>query len=168
MKRLLSLLRRGVIYWLPLALLLLAALARLAIPEVLDRLSLFAFDIQSVPAGFFGGDTSLSLFVMVVIGGLGSVPGALFGAAYVRIAQIYATGAAQLLVTGIGLLAILLLLPSGLGSLLYSARDEVLRRIARRRRIAVPSLLEDVGVEEPVALRGEAAVPFAVGVGAGG
>ena len=33
------------IYWLPLALLLSAALARLAIPDVLDRLSLLAFDI---------------------------------------------------------------------------------------------------------------------------
>ncbi len=45
MKRLLSFLRRGIIYWLPMALLMTAALARLAIPEVLDRLSLFAFDI---------------------------------------------------------------------------------------------------------------------------
>ncbi len=45
MKRLLSFLRRGIIYWLPMALLMTAALARLAIPEVLDRLSLFAFDV---------------------------------------------------------------------------------------------------------------------------
>jgi adenylate cyclase len=45
LKRLLSILRRGVIYWVPLALLLTAALARLAIPEVLDRFSLLAFDI---------------------------------------------------------------------------------------------------------------------------
>ncbi len=51
MKRLLSILRRGIIYWLPLALLLTAALARLAIPEVLDRFSLLAFDIyqRTVP-----------------------------------------------------------------------------------------------------------------------
>jgi adenylate cyclase len=45
LKRLLSLLRRGAIYWLPLALLMTAVLARLAIPGVLDRLALPAFDI---------------------------------------------------------------------------------------------------------------------------
>ncbi|MGE5269928.1 MAG: CHASE2 domain-containing protein [Thiohalocapsa sp.] len=45
MKRLLTILQRGVIYWLPLALLMILALARLAIPDVLDRLSLPAFDI---------------------------------------------------------------------------------------------------------------------------
>ncbi len=45
MKRLLSILRRGAIYWLPLGLLMTAALARLAIPGVLDRLSLPAFDL---------------------------------------------------------------------------------------------------------------------------
>ncbi|HZS15266.1 MAG TPA: ABC transporter permease [Candidatus Dormibacteraeota bacterium] len=110
--------------------------------------SLFAFDIQSVPAGFFGGDTSLSLFVMVVIGGLGSIPGAIFGAAYVRIAQIYVTGPLQLLVTGAGLLAVLLWLPGGLGSLLYGARDAFLRRIAARRNLVVPALNMDADLSE--------------------
>jgi branched-chain amino acid transport system permease protein len=110
--------------------------------------SLFAFDIQSVPAGFFGGDTSLSLFVMVVIGGLGSIPGAIFGAAYVRIAQIYATGPTQLLVTGVGLLFVLLWLPGGLGSLLYSVRDAFLRRVAARRALVVPSLNMDADMSE--------------------
>lgn len=105
--------------------------------------SLFAFDIQSVPAAFFGGDTSLNLFVMVVLGGLGSIAGALFGAAYVRIAQIYILGPAHLLVTGIGVLLVLLYLPGGLGSLLYGARDWYLRRVAARRRMVVPSLNMD-------------------------
>ena len=105
--------------------------------------SLFAFDIQSVPAGFFGGDTSLNLFVMVVLGGLGSIAGALFGAAYVRIAQIYIIGPAHLLVTGVGLLVVLLYLPGGLGSLLYGVRDAYLRWVARRRGLVVPSLNMD-------------------------
>ena len=105
--------------------------------------SLFAFDIQSVPAGFFGGDTSLNLFVMVVIGGLGSIAGALFGAAYIRIAQIYILGPAHLLVTGVGLLVVLLYLPGGLGSLLYGVRDAYLRWVARRRAMIVPSLNMD-------------------------
>jgi adenylate cyclase len=45
LKRLVSLLRRGLVYWLPLLLVLAAVTAHLVIPSVFDRLSLFAFDI---------------------------------------------------------------------------------------------------------------------------
>jgi hypothetical protein len=38
---------------------------------------------------------------------------------------------------------VLYLLPGGIGSLVYKARDAVLRRIAIRRRIWVPSLFAD-------------------------
>jgi adenylate cyclase len=44
-KQLLSVLDRGLAYWLPILLLLLAALARVAVPDVLDRLSHLAFDL---------------------------------------------------------------------------------------------------------------------------
>ena len=44
-KRVLTLLRHGIVYWVPLALLLTAALARLAVPGFLDRLSLIWFDV---------------------------------------------------------------------------------------------------------------------------
>jgi adenylate cyclase len=44
-KRLLSLLNRGTVYWVPLAVLLLAVLARVAIPSVFERLSLLSFDL---------------------------------------------------------------------------------------------------------------------------
>ncbi len=43
-RRLRSFLNHGIVYWLPLATLLVAALARLAIPDVLDRVSMLAFD----------------------------------------------------------------------------------------------------------------------------
>ena len=47
MKPLLSLVRRGIIYWLPLALLLTTALAHLVLPEEFDQLSsLVAFDVH--------------------------------------------------------------------------------------------------------------------------
>ena len=47
MKRLLSFLRRSIIYWLPLALLLTTALAHLVLPEEFDQLSsLIAFDVH--------------------------------------------------------------------------------------------------------------------------
>jgi hypothetical protein len=39
-------------------------------------------------------------------------------------------------------------LPEGLGGLLYSIRDGILRRIAVRRNLVVPSLLADVRVEQ--------------------
>jgi adenylate cyclase len=43
-KRFGSFLHRGIVFWLPIALLLTMALARLVIPEFLDRLSMLAFD----------------------------------------------------------------------------------------------------------------------------
>ncbi|HEX3860072.1 MAG TPA: adenylate/guanylate cyclase domain-containing protein [Stellaceae bacterium] len=45
MKRVLAFLRRGLVYWVPLALLAAAASAHLSLPLLFDRLSLFAFDI---------------------------------------------------------------------------------------------------------------------------
>ena len=45
MKPLISFFRRGIVYWLPLTILLTATTARLVMPDVLDRLSLVAFDI---------------------------------------------------------------------------------------------------------------------------
>lgn len=86
---------------------------------------------------------SLQAFSMAVIGGLGSVPGALAGAIYVRGAQDILRGGFSLLATGVGLTFVLLILPQGLGSLLYRARDAGLRFIARRRGIVVASLMED-------------------------
>jgi len=44
LKRLLSLVRRGIVYWLPLVVLLAATGAHLVVPELFNRLSLFAFD----------------------------------------------------------------------------------------------------------------------------
>jgi hypothetical protein len=44
-----------------------------------------------------------------------------------------------------------MVLPGGLGALLYDTRDWLLRQVANRRRIVVPSLVADVRVEEPLA-----------------
>jgi branched-chain amino acid transport system permease protein len=98
----------------------------------------------------FGPEVSLQLFTMVVIGGLGSLPGAIFGAVYVRGVQFFIGGAWAQLASGGGILLILRILPGGLGSAIYRARDEILRWLARRRGIIVPSLLADVREEEMV------------------
>jgi hypothetical protein len=51
------------------------------------------------------------------------------------------------LATGAGLLLVLLVLPGGIGQALADARDGLLRRVAKRRNIVVPSLVADVRVE---------------------
>jgi len=93
---------------------------------------------------------SLQVFSMVVIGGLGSIPGVLLGAVYVYGAQYFLPGQWTFLATGAGLLLILMVLPGGLGAVLYDVRDWLLRQIAKRRNIVVPSLVADVRVEEPL------------------
>jgi hypothetical protein len=49
----------------------------------------------------------------------------------------------QLLGSGVGLVVILMVLPGGVGSVLFRARDFLLRRVADRRGIVVPSLVAD-------------------------
>jgi len=98
---------------------------------------------------------SLALFSMVVIGGLGSLPGALLGATYVQGAAFFLPERWQYLASGAGLLLVLLIVPAGLGSLFADLRDAALRRVAVRRNIVVPSLLADVRVDpEPVLVTG--------------
>jgi branched-chain amino acid transport system permease protein len=93
---------------------------------------------------------SLRVFSMVVIGGLGSLPGVLLGAAYIWGTQYFLPGQWTFLATGAGLLLILMILPGGLGAVLYDTRDWLLRQVAKRRKLVVPSLVADVRVEEPV------------------
>lgn len=115
----------------------------------------------------FGPEVSLRLFSMVVIGGLGSIPGAILGAVYVRGAEYLLPGGWSLIASGGGILLLLMVVPGGLGEILYRTRDRLLRRVAANRGLVVPSLAADVRVEEVPAARLEAA--FArLGLGAGG
>ena len=110
--------------------------------------ALYVHQQQGLSVEPFLTQRSLDLFSMVVIGGLGSLPGAVLGAVYVRGADFFLPLDWQFLATGAGLLLVLLLLPSGLGGLLADMRDAALRRVATRRGLVVPSLLADVRVEE--------------------
>ena len=96
---------------------------------------------------------SLSVFVMVVIGGLGSIPGAILGAVYLQSFTWFNSAfppslrpAVQFFGSSIGLIFVLWFLPGGLGSLIYDTRDALLRRLATRRGLIVPSLVADVRV----------------------
>lgn len=86
---------------------------------------------------------SLSAFSTVVIGGMGSLPGAILGAFYIRGAQYFLPGNWALVASGLGVLVVLWILPGGLAAALVRVRDGYLRWVADRRGIIVPSLLAD-------------------------
>jgi ABC-type branched-subunit amino acid transport system permease subunit len=93
---------------------------------------------------------SLAAFEMVVIGGLGSMTGVFIGALYyegLHWMQPWVPksvqGILQVLGSGVGLIVVLAVLPGGIGSLLFRARDRLLRRLARQKGIVVPSLVAD-------------------------
>ena len=93
---------------------------------------------------------SLSAFVMVVIGGLGSITGVFAGAVYLNGLSWLKTSVPrsiqpllELMGSGLGLVIILMILPGGVGSVLFRARDSLLRRLAERRGVIVPSLVAD-------------------------
>ena len=103
---------------------------------------LYAVALRGMPYSGFSPDSSLVVFTMVVIGGIASLPGALLGAIYVEGAQYYLHGALQLLATGAGLLVLLMVVPGGLGEVVFALRDRALRWVASRRNLSVPSLAE--------------------------
>ncbi|MCK4178026.1 ATP-binding cassette domain-containing protein [Aciditerrimonas ferrireducens] len=132
------------------------AAAAMAVPTV--RAKLAAFVLAGVVAGVAGGlyalglravgfdtyDPSLSLLVfsMAVIGGLGSIGGALLGVGVIELASaLFPTY--QLEIAGFGLLVLLLVLPGGLAEALTRLRDRLLRLVAHRRGLEVPTLTAD-------------------------
>lgn len=105
--------------------------------------ALFVHHQHALDRGTYYPEESLAVFSMVVIGGLGSVPGAVVGAFYVRGVTWFLPPAFRFFTNGFGLVLVLLFLSGGLGSLVYQLRDLLLRRIAARRGILVPSLVAD-------------------------
>ncbi|MGQ0434776.1 MAG: ABC transporter permease [Microthrixaceae bacterium] len=94
---------------------------------------------------------SFQVFILVVIGGLGSIPGALLGPVFIEGIEYFRSLFPEtirnilfFLTTGIGLILILMFLPGGFSQVYYAARDRLLRMIANRRGLVVPSLLADV------------------------
>jgi branched-chain amino acid transport system permease protein len=128
------------------------------------RLNLVAFAISGAIAGVagalyvvqqvgfssdaFSAEDGLTFFTMVVIGGLGSIPGAVLGAVYVYGAQYLLPPGWAIIASGAGLLLLLMVIPGGLGEAVFRVRDWWLRRIANKRGIYVPSLVADVRIEE--------------------
>ena len=92
--------------------------------------ALYTYLNQSFVVTSYGTAESFSVFTSAVIGGLGSLGGAVLGALYLRGTRWFITSSEwQLLSTGIGVLFVLLVLPGGLGSLWVRARDLVVRKL---------------------------------------
>jgi branched-chain amino acid transport system permease protein len=108
-------------------------------------------DGGGVGQGTFRPTMSLEVFSFAVIGGLGSIAGAMSGVFFFRLvdfvlAENFAGDTAAIIrlsLTGSGLLFILYFLPGGLWQFVQRQRDKYLRMVANRRGILVPSLVAD-------------------------
>ncbi|HET6964292.1 MAG TPA: ABC transporter permease, partial [Acidimicrobiales bacterium] len=116
---------------------------------------LYAIGLRGIPFSGYSAETSLQIFTMVVVGGMGSLAGGLLGAFYVQGAQYFLSGSAQLLATGGGILLVVQLFPGGLAEVVYRLRDAGLRRLARARGLSVPSLEEKAAFEDADAPAGD-------------
>ncbi|HEY8740746.1 MAG TPA: ABC transporter permease [Candidatus Dormibacteraeota bacterium] len=96
----------------------------------------------------FSPQVSVGIFLLVVIGGLGSIAGPVLGAVYTGLALAIPGQVGGLMATGGGVLFLLLVAPGGLAQLVFGLRDAFLRRVAVRYRVPVPSLLGDRALSE--------------------
>ena len=106
---------------------------------------------QALYPGGADPQSSIDAFVMVVIGGLGSVTGVFAGAVYLEALTWFRPDvphSLQRLMTvmgsGVGLVVILMFLPGGVGSVVFQTRDRLLRALADSKKIIVPSLIADM------------------------
>jgi ABC-type branched-subunit amino acid transport system permease subunit len=101
----------------------------------------FAFALQNINATGNVFDPSYSLLVvsMVVIGGLGSVSGAVLGAIYLEgLTAIFGTSSTiEFLTSGLGVVAFILYLPGGLAEIMHRLGDVVTMGVERLRRPAL-------------------------------
>ena len=95
----------------------------------------FAFATERFSASTFDPGVSILVISMVVIGGLGSIPGAVLGALYlVGLPAIFGTTSTiQFLTSGFGLLAFILYLPGGLAEILHRIGDLATAGLVRLR-----------------------------------
>ena len=105
--------------------------------------AIHAVTLRGVGAQTYPSSTSLLLFSMVIIGGASSIGGTLAGVLLVYWLG-YLFPELQLLLTGVGLLVILMLLPNGLGGTFESIRDRFARSVARSRGIALIDELDTI------------------------
>ncbi|MGA0329521.1 MAG: ABC transporter permease [Ilumatobacteraceae bacterium] len=90
----------------------------------------YSFDLSS-----YGANKSLEVFTASVVGGLGSMFGAVLGAAYLRGTEWFVTAEEWRFVSSAaGVLIVLLIVPGGLGALVIRVRDQLAFLVDRRTR----------------------------------
>jgi len=115
---------------------------------------LLAYSEHNVIAGSYSPEYSIFAFLAAVVGGLGSLAGAVSGTVALEAVTLFLpkadsvlgqtlTSAAPLLLTGPLLVLMLMQYPSGMAEIGFKLRDAFLRRVARRRGLEVPSLVAD-------------------------
>lgn len=107
---------------------------------------------------FFRVEDSLSVVAMAVIGGLGSLAGAVMGALWVVGLPLFwpKNQTVQLFTSSIGLLVVLLYIPGGFTQLGYALRGSILRWLERR----LPERATKTSTAPPVSLTRISAVPI--------
>lgn len=100
----------------------------------------FALIEQRLKADLFNTDQSILVVSMVVIGGLGSLEGALLGAVYlIGVPAAFGHGTTvQFLTSGVGLLLFILYLPGGLDGILARGAESLAAAIRNRMGPAPP------------------------------
>ena len=100
---------------------------------------------------------SILVFSMAVIGGLGSIWGALCGVALIQVVGVLVPRL-QLILTGTGLLVVLMVFPAGIAGALERLRDAAVSVVARRRGLARTAWSSAAG-EGAASARAAPAVP---------
>ena len=107
---------------------------------------LFVHLSQSFDLTSYAPAESLNVFTASVVGGLGSLFGGIMGAVFLRGSEWFITAAEwRLLSSAMGVLAVLLILPGGLASLVVKIRDRLVTLIVDRRVLAAPAPVETDG-----------------------
>ena len=116
---------------------------------------LFTLHQQALGQGSFSPAESIRVLTMVVIGGLGSIPGAILGAVFLQGTEYFGSDIPAdirplwlFASSGVGLLVVLMFLREGLGGVLYEIRRRLLAIAAFRHQISVPSLFADQRIED--------------------
>jgi ABC-type branched-subunit amino acid transport system ATPase component/ABC-type branched-subunit amino acid transport system permease subunit len=96
----------------------------------------------------FDFDESLRIVSVAVVGGIGSITGAVLGTLLIIAVPLFFDGTKQveLFASGFGMLIVLLYFPSGLISIVHTGRDNLLNWIARRSNWTPPVRKEGAAV----------------------
>jgi branched-chain amino acid transport system permease protein len=105
--------------------------------------ALIAYQQHSVIVLTFSAGQSLRIFLFSTLGGLGAIAAPLIAGAVFTVSQLFVSAQYFRVGLGFGGILILLFASGGLADVIFGIRDNLLRGLARRRKILVPSLLSD-------------------------